>query len=252
MLADIHANLTALEAVLRDLESRGGVDEIWCLGDVVGYGPDPRQCISLVQQYCSCCIAGNHDWAAAGLMDTSGFNQAAAAAAQWTRRQLNSSETGYLAGLPQTLERDKFTLAHGSPRYPLWEYILSLREARANFPFFHTPFCLIGHSHIPLFFRMEGNPGSQEGSSDTDDTGVFQQELYAGCQIDLGERRAIINPGGVGQPRDNDPRASYGLIDSGAGTFTLLRLSYDIPDVQARMAAAGLPGRLIERLAYGW
>ena len=249
VVADIHANLSALEAVLRDIEERGGVDGIWCLGDIVGYGPDPRQCISLVQKIGSSCIAGNHDWAAIGKVDLAEFNNEAAAAVRWTRCQLTYSEIEYLAGLPLLLERDKFTLAHGSPRYPVWEYILTADEAEANFACFKTPYSLVGHSHLPLLFEIEECAASIENENRIK---AVQRKLSEGCPQELRQRRAIINPGGVGQPRDDDPRASYGLYDDQSCTFTLFRVSYDIPAVQSRMAAAGLPSRLIERLDYGW
>ncbi len=133
VIADIHSNLEAFQAVLRDLEERGGADEIWCLGDIVGYGPDPRECIRLLRQQHAVCVAGNHDWAAIGKLDTSAFNPEAAAACQWTAEALKKEDVDYLAGLPLTLHVGDFTLAHGSPREPIWEYVLSTQAAKANF-----------------------------------------------------------------------------------------------------------------------
>ncbi|MFQ6122205.1 MAG: metallophosphoesterase family protein [Dehalococcoidales bacterium] len=238
IIADIHSNLAAFEAVLADIGQRGGVEEIWCLGDIVGYGPDPHQCIELLRQYKHVCIAGNHDWAAIGKIDTANFNPDAAAAAQWTTRQLTPKDTKYLQNLPLTMEKDGFTLAHGSPRQPIWEYILSTSLARENFAFFQSPYCLIGHSHVPLVFRDED--GSCSFSPLSPDGGLT-----------LGRSRLIINPGGVGQPRDGDPRASYAIYESENKLIKLYRIPYDINATQTRMMQNGLPIRLIVRLSYG-
>ena len=155
IIADIHANLAAFEAVLGDIKQKGGVEEIWCLGDIVGYGPDPHQCIELLRQYNHVCVAGNHDWAAIGKIDTSYFNPDAAAACQWTARQLSPDDIQYLESLPLTIEKDDFTLVHGSPREPIWEYIISTSIAARNFAFFQSQFCLVGHSHVPAVFKDE-------------------------------------------------------------------------------------------------
>jgi predicted phosphodiesterase len=245
VLADIHANLTALEAVLQDIEARGRIDAFWCLGDIVGYGPDPRQCLAIIRKICSTCVAGNHDWAAVGKMDLSSFNNDAAEAARWTRQQLEEDESAYLAELPLVLIRDRLTLVHGSPRNPIWEYILSAVGAEDNFTFFQTSCCLIGHSHLPLFYEQEKNPVSASIPSE----GLH--ELFDGQIVTLGQQKLILNPGSVGQPRDNDPRASYVIYDSEAATFQLQRVTYDVKSVQQRMAQAGLPDWLIERLAAG-
>ena len=154
ILADIHANLAAFHAVLEDIQAKGGVDQIWCLGDVVGYGPDPHECVQLLRQYDHRCVAGNHDWAAIGRIDTKSFNPEAAAAAQWTGQQLTPEDTTYLENLPLTLSHNDFTLAHGSPRDPIWEYLLSTASAQDNFGHFATQFCLVGHSHMPLVFML--------------------------------------------------------------------------------------------------
>ena len=133
ILADIHSNLAAFTAVLDDIEHRGGVEEIWCLGDIVGYGPDPHQCLELLHQHNHICVAGNHDWAAVGKLDTSFFNPDAAAACHWTAQQLSPEDVHYLESLPLVIERNDFTLAHGSPRDPIWEYLLSTSSAKQNF-----------------------------------------------------------------------------------------------------------------------
>ena len=155
ILADIHSNLEAFTAVLEDIQWRGGADEIWCLGDIVGYGPDPHDCIELLRQSKHICIAGNHDWAVLGKLSTADFNPDAAAAISWTAQQLTPDDISYLEGLPLTLEKDDFTLAHGSPREPIWEYLFSTTAAMASYEFFTTSYCLVGHSHIPLVFRQE-------------------------------------------------------------------------------------------------
>jgi diadenosine tetraphosphatase ApaH/serine/threonine PP2A family protein phosphatase len=237
VLADIHGNLAALETVLADIGLKGGADEIWCLGDIVGYGPDPHECIETVQKRCTVCVAGNHDWAAIGKIDTSDFNPEAAEAAQWTARHLKPEDVLYLRSLPLTAEKGDFTLAHGSPRDPIWEYILSVYEAEESLKYFQTPYCLVGHSHLPLVFQCEKRCRLSEPED--------------GTRINLGEKRLIINPGGVGQPRDNDPRAAYAIYDREAAVVTLHRVKYDFTVTQGKMEAAGLPFWLISRLAYG-
>jgi len=238
IIADIHANLAAFTAVLEDIQRQGGVAEIWCLGDIVGYGPDPHQCIELLRNCNHVCVAGNHDWAAIGKVDTSLFNPNAATACEWTAQQLKPADIKYLANLPLTIEKDDFTLTHGSPREPIWEYILSASIAWQNASFFHSPFCLVGHSHIPAVFRYEQE--SCTGSRFLPNIGVA-----------LGKHRLIINPGGVGQPRDGDPRASYAIYDSDARMVRLHRLAYDIEATQTRMLEAGLPVHLATRLSQG-
>lgn len=240
ILADIHSNLAAFQAVLEDLQKRGEVDQIWCLGDVVGYGPDPRECIQLLRQYHHICIAGNHDWAAIGKIDTSYFNPEAAAACQWTAEQLSPEDVEYLQNQPLTLRQDDFTLAHGSPREPIWEYVLSTQTAAANFAYFDTRFCLIGHSHIPLIFDLD------------EDNFCQLRQLPEELPLKEEKNRLIINCGGVGQPRDHDPRASYAILDTEDGVIYHYRVEYDIPATQQKMIEAGLPPRLANRLSYGW
>ena len=239
ILGDIHSNLAAFEAVLRDMDSRGGFDKILCLGDVVGYGPEPRECIELLQRYEHVCVAGNHDLAAVGQIDTSDFNIDAALANQWTARQLTEEDKDYLRYLPLSLSEYDFTLVHGSPREPIWEYLLSIDAARTNFAVFKTLFCLVGHSHIPLVFEY------------FDDTVIFH-DFPDGTTLTLGSNRLIINPGSVGQPRDHDPRASYALYDSETGTVHHYRIEYDVLATQDKMKREGLPEFLISRLSYGW
>ncbi len=238
IVADIHANLAAFTAVLDDIEKRGGADELWCLGDVVGYGPDPHRCLELLRKYKHVCIAGNHDWAAIGRVDTASFNAAAAEACFWTAQQLTAEDRQYLGNLPLMLQRGDFTLAHGSPREPIWEYILSEVAARENLAYFETPFCLVGHSHIPFIF--------EKGESN---------ERLAGPEGDvplaLAENRLIINPGSVGQSRDGDPRAAYTVYDSQGRSVAHYRVDYDISATQLRMREYDLPDSLVRRLSFG-
>ena len=238
IIADIHANLAAFTAVLEDIEHRGGVEEVWCLGDIVGYGPDPHQCIELLRQCKHVCVAGNHDWGAIGKIDLSDFNPDAATACRWTAQQLSPEDIKYLENLPLVIEKDSFTLAHGSPREPIWEYLISTSIAKENFTFFQSQYCLVGHSHVPLVFRDEN--GSCSFS-----------KLTANIGLMLGQSRLIINPGGVGQPRDGDPQASYALYDSETKLVRLYRIPYDIGATQDKMMQNGLPVRLVVRLQYG-
>ena len=238
IIADIHANLNAFEAVLDDIEGRGGVDELWCLGDIVGYGPDPHECIELLRQYKHVCVAGNHDWAAIGRVSTTDFNPDAALACQWTAGQLTERDIRYLEKLPLEIDKDSFKLVHGSPREPIWEYVISTSIARENFNFFRSPYCLVGHSHVPVVFREED--GSCTSSRLVDNVGLA-----------VGESRLILNPGGVGQPRDGDPRASYAIYDSESRMVRLHRITYDIIITQDRMMQRGLPIRLAVRLQHG-
>jgi len=237
ILADIHSNLAAFEAVLKDADSRGGFDKIWCLGDVVGYGPDPHECIERLRQFKPVCIAGNHDWAAIGKMDTSEFNPVAAIAAHWTAEQLTAEDKDYLLDLPLILHENGFTLAHGSPREPIWEYLLSTDVAQENFAYFETACCLVGHSHVPLIFEL------------VKDKAVYRE--FKETTLKLKDRRMIINPGGVGQPRDGDSRASYAIYDAEAKAVYHYRVEYDIPATQKKMAERGLPTPLILRLGVG-
>lgn len=244
IIADVHGNLVAFQAVLRDVEGRGGCDEIWCLGDVVGYGPEPQACIELLNQNKHICVAGNHDWAAIGKIDISDFNPYASQAILWTREQLSADDTDYLQNLPERIAKDEFTLVHGSPRHPIWEYLdmdwLSTKDIEENFNSFDTRFCLVGHSHKPMVFGQDS-----EGSYSI--TGI-PDEIKLGSE----NSRLIINPGSVGQPRDGDPRASYAIYDSEARTVYHYRVDYDVTATQQKMTEHGLPLSLIERLSYGY
>ncbi len=239
VLSDIHANLAALEAVLADA---GVVDGAWCLGDTVGYGPQPNECADRVQRLPELrCVAGNHDWGALGKLDLWAFNREARLAAEWTGRQLTPASRAWLAGLPERIEVEGFTLVHGSPRHPIWEYVLNSTVAQENMAYFATLACLVGHTHIPAIYL---EPGLQHRTAPA-------RVPEPGELISYRAVRSIINPGGVGQPRDGDPRASYLLLDTDAAALEYRRVAYPIEETQALMEAAGLPSRLIARLSYG-
>lgn len=239
ILADIHANLAAFTAVLRDCEQRGGVDEYWFLGDLVNYGPDPEKCIELMRRLKHCAVAGNHDLAAVGKLSTRFFNPDAATAMEWTIKQLNPQDAGFLAGLEPAQERGDFTLVHGSPRDPVGEYLKSKGQAEENFGYFRSRYCFIGHSHEPLIFRL-GEDGNTSYVNFTEGIGQV-----------IGDFRLIINPGSVGQPRDGDPRASYAMLDIETSMIKLYRVAYDIGATQIKMVRANLPMRLVARLEKG-
>jgi len=239
VISDIHANLTALEAALNDA---GRVDETWCLGDIIGYGPDPNEVVERVRSLPNLtCMLGNHDVAVLGQMDDSVFNTDARKSLLWQKRALSGENVAYLSSLPQeALPRDQVTLVHGSPRDPVWEYILNTLVARINFENFETPFCFVGHSHIQCMFQM-----------DLKRDRVSLEVPKPGNALRL-TPRAILNPGSVGQPRDRDPRAAYAIFDTQEQSWEPRRVSYDIAAVQARIRAAGLPDKHAVRLAEGW
>jgi diadenosine tetraphosphatase ApaH/serine/threonine PP2A family protein phosphatase len=223
------------------IASWGEVDEVWCLGDMVGYGPDPNECVARLREMRHICLPGNHDWAALGRIDTDDFNPAAKAAALWTAAALSSQTRAYLESLSETMVFEPFTLVHGSPRSPIWEYLLDAAAARVNFGLFGTEYCLIGHSHIPLTF------------STREDGRIEARMLAPEGPFGLVGARRFLNPGSVGQPRDGDPRASFAIVelDEAGATFELLRVDYAIEETQARMRAVGLPDPLVERLSAG-
>ncbi|MDD4635771.1 MAG: metallophosphoesterase family protein [Dehalococcoidales bacterium] len=239
ILADIHANLAAFTAVLRDCEQRGGVDEYWLLGDLVNYGPDPEKCVEIVRRLKHCAIAGNHDLAAIGKLSTRFFNPDAVAAMEWTMQQLSPRNIDFLAGLEQISWRGDFMLVHGSPRDPVGEYLISRGQAEENFRVFKNKYCFVAHSHEPLMFRLD-----EEGHAS------FVNFTESIGQV-LGDWRLIINPGSVGQPRDGDPRASYVMLDSETSMIKLYRVAYDIGATQLKMVRANLPMRLVARLEKG-
>ena len=238
IISDIHANLTALEAVLSDADQ---FDNVWCLGDIVGYGPDPNECIQRIQELPGLvCLMGNHDAAVSGKIDVAAFNNEARMGVLWTRDQIEEQHNAYLLGLESHAIMDSVYLAHGSPREPIWEYVMDTRTALSNFEHFETPFCFVGHSHFPLKFQKR----NEQHIADLSIPQVGSTTSMV--------PKAIYNPGSVGQPRDRDPRAAYAMYDSDRQTWTSCRVAYDILNVQDRMRAAKLPERHINRLAAGW
>ncbi len=238
VISDIHANLNALEAVLEDA---GDFEAVWCLGDLIGYGPDPNECVELVKSLPNLkCLIGNHDHAALGLIQISRFNQEAQVGIKWTMETLSEENRTYLESLPAIITMDNFTLAHGSPREPIWEYILDVHLADENFAFMTTDYCLIGHSHLPLIFHRPNNQAYTIPLAATE-----------GEPFTL-KPRMILNPGSVGQPRDLDPRAAYVILDTDSLTWEARRVPYDITDVQLRILQSGLPERHATRLVAGW
>lgn len=238
VISDIHGNFPALEAVLSAAIT---VDAVWCLGDLVGYGPHPNECIERIASLPNLtCLTGNHDSAVSDSRNIDKFNDEAGHAIYWTRRNLTDANMEYLAKLSEMVETDWVTLAHGSPRNPTWEYIIDPVTAMINFAFFDTQIALVGHSHLPLAFLVDK----------TNDK-IDRKLLKAGDVIHL-ENRAILNPGSVGQPRDHDPRASYGILDPEAMTWELNRVEYDFKTTQAALKKAGLPAKLASRLGEGW
>ncbi len=239
VISDIHANLIALEAVLADA---GPYDAAWCLGDLVGYGPNPNECVARVRALPGLiCLLGNHDQAVLGDIDLRVFNGDARAAINWTQQTVTPDTLAYLRSLsPERLLSD-YTLVHASPRQPIWEYILDADIASSNFPFISTPYCLVGHTHQPAIFQQLAPSGE-----------VLEEEPNYLEPRPLARQRLIINPGSVGQPRDNNPQAAYALLDLENECWEYRRVPYDIAATQDRLRQAGLPGRLAARLGFGW
>lgn len=241
-ISDIHANLPALEAVVEAIDA-AGVEEIWCLGDVVGYGAEPDACTDLVRERCSLCLVGNHDLAVLGGLDISSFSEAAAEAVAWTRENVAERTLELLRDLEPVGLRDGIALFHASPRDPVWEYVLSAEQASACLDVQPERIALIGHSHVSLFFvRPDGDEHDSEtrGAQAGDDT-----------LLDLNGGNWLVNPGSVGQPRDGDPRAAWLELDTGEPSARFHRVTYDIERAASSIAAAGLPKRLADRLHVG-
>lgn len=238
IVSDVHANLVAFDAVIEDA---GSVEMIWSLGDIVGYGPEPNACIERLREFDHIAIPGNHDWGVLGKLDLSDFNAFARAANLWTRDQLTETSREYLESLPEVAVCGDFSMAHGSPRSPIWEYLLYADMAQPSFDFFETSVCFVGHTHVPVIFR------------DVRDTGAWPTlAIHEGVPFELdGRERYIINPGGVGQPRDGNPKASYAILDTTARRVTHHRVEYDIWITQGRILDLGLPASLANRLLWG-
>ena len=243
IVSDIHANLAAFKTVLAKLNELGATERLWCLGDVVGYGPQPNECIELLREYEHVCLPGNHDWGAIGRADPNMFNAEARFALEWTAAHLTPDNKAYLAALPEILPMPDapFTLVHASPRDPIWEYLLEPQAAAECFPLLDTPYCLVGHTHVPAVFRQSPNDEAVK---------LVLPEL--GETVRLGAARLIMNPGSVGQPRDHDSRAHFAVYDTAEQTILFERIDYPIDVTQAAMEALNFPRRLITRLDYGF
>ncbi|MBI4171453.1 MAG: metallophosphoesterase family protein [Actinobacteria bacterium] len=237
VISDVHSNLHALQAVLAAIDAEA-VDEVWCLGDVVGYGPRPNECCALVRERASLCLAGNHDLGVIGTIDLALFAGEAGAAVRWTQAALSDDARGFLAGLEPSGRAAGVELYHASPRDPIWEYVLGPEQALAALAVTAAPLVLIGHSHIPLALSLEGMR-------------LVGGSAAAGHEADLAEGRWLLNPGSVGQPRDGDPRAAWLLLDTGSQRASFRRVEYPVALTQAEMRAGGLPELLAARLTHG-
>ncbi len=239
VLSDIHSNLVALDAILAHA---GAVDAIWHLGDVVGYGPDPDGVVGRLAERGAEGVRGNHDAAAVGGREIEWFNDDARAAIEWTRTTISATTRSWLDALPERRVVGDILSVHGSPRDPLREYISNGTVARENLDLLDSGHAFHGHTHIPVAWRTGGVDRSR---------GVDLLMAEDASTIELAGARSLVNPGSVGQPRDGDPRAAYLVYDDEIGRITWHRVPYDVPTVQAAIRAAGLPGRLADRLAVG-
>ena len=234
-ISDIHGNLEGLQACVDELGKRG-VDEYWCLGDVVGYMANPRECVKLVRDLGARVVAGNHDHAAIGKTSTEYFNKYAKTAIEWTVEHLTDDEVEYLSSLPLVLESEHFTAVHATLEQPEeWNYVRGAFEAHRNLELSERPIIFYGHSHVPIWFQ--------------DDRGC---RYYYDLQVKLKEgSKYMINVGSSGQPRDGDSRAACAVYDTEAGEVEIIRLEYDIAATQAKVTEAGLPAVLAVRLERG-
>ncbi len=239
VISDVHANMPALDAVLGDAERRAPIDAVWATGDLVGYGAEPEAVLGRLCEQRLVTVAGNHDLAACGSIGVEDFNSSAAAAALWTREQVSADRREWLAGLPRIRVEDGCTLAHGSIRDPVWEYLLSAEQALTQFELQTTPVSIVGHSHLSFVFEERSGATPR----------VLRME--DGDEIAATGPRLIVNAGSVGHPRDGDPRAAYVLYDDRERCFSWHRVEYDVEAAQQRIIAAGLPPWLAERLAIG-
>jgi diadenosine tetraphosphatase ApaH/serine/threonine PP2A family protein phosphatase len=238
LLSDVHGNLPAFEAVLGDVED-AAVEAVWCLGDLVGYGAQPDDCVQLARDRCDLSLAGNHDLVVTGEIPISDFSSSAAAAARWTQETISDETLGFLKGLAAADPGREPALYHASPRDPVWEYVLSTWQADENMDLMDARVGAVGHSHVALWFQRdeEGNMGGATAD--------------AGLELDMSSGRWLVNPGGVGQPRDGDPRAAWLLLDTSTWMANWRRVEYPIDEAARAIEEAGLPHVLAERLYSG-
>jgi predicted phosphodiesterase len=238
LISDVHGNLPAFQAVLRAIEQEG-VDGIWCLGDLVGYGAQPNQCVELAERSVDLCLIGNHDLVVIDRLDISDFSANAAAAAEWTKEELGSDARAYLEKLDPADEAQPVGLYHASPRDPVWEYVLSSIAADDCFDDMGPRIGAVGHSHVALAFWRKGEQPTAGAQSEPN------------ARLDISDDRWLLNPGSVGQPRDGDPRASWMLLELGSWHATWRRTEYPVEEAADAIRAAGLPEQLGDRLYYG-
>jgi predicted phosphodiesterase len=238
VISDIHGNRHAFEATL-DAVADSDASELWCLGDLVGYGAEPDACVALAREHAAVCLAGNHDLAVLGEIPLDEFSRGASLAAQWTREVISEENLSFLAGLSPQAKEGPVGLYHASPRDPVWEYVLSALLAELCLDEQPHRVCLIGHSHVALsFVRHEGELATGEPKRD-------------GASLDIAAGEWLLNPGSIGQPRDGDPRAAWLLLDLEGLTASYHRTEYDVAGAAAAIRAARLPDSLAERLEYG-
>ncbi len=238
VISDIHANRHAFEAALEAIAD-SEASELWCLGDLVGYGAEPDACVELAREHVAVCLAGNHDLAVTGEIPLDEFSKGARIAAEWTREVISPENLSFLSTLRPEGQESSIGLFHASPRDPVWEYVLSTLLAELCLNVQRERICLIGHSHVALsFVRREGELATGEPRRD-------------GERLDLYRGEWLVNPGSVGQPRDGDPRASWLLLDTDLMSASFHRAAYDVAGAAAAIRAAHLPDSLAERLEYG-
>jgi diadenosine tetraphosphatase ApaH/serine/threonine PP2A family protein phosphatase len=237
VVSDIHSNLHALEAVLAEIDAEAP-DELWCLGDLVGYGARPNECCAAIAERADVCLAGNHDLAVRGTIDLDEFGGEAGVAARWTRGVLEPEAKELLDRLEPQGAAHGVALYHGSARDPVWEYVLSDEAAFVTIALANVPLVLVGHSHVALQIVLSGEE-------------IAGGAAPAGTEVDLDGVQALLNPGSVGQPRDNDPRAAYLLLDLETKRASFRRVEYDVKRTQREMREAGLPELLAARLELG-
>jgi len=252
IVSDIHSNLDALEAVVQELDGLG-MEQLVCLGDIVGYGPNPNECCELLQSRNCIAIAGNHDEAAVQSAGAERFNALAAEAIEWTREQLSKKNRAYLRGLPREHAFPSFEIVHGAPEAH-FDYILGVTDARGAFERVRKPLTFIGHTHVAeVYFQERRAKNGEAGAGERARGRTFHQRLSRGGRIEVTERfRYIVNPGSVGQPRDRNPQASFAWYDEAASEIEIRRVTYDVMRVRERMESAQLPRELAERLSLGY